>query len=156
GRVVFVKGNDELNKILEHPFAAWRIFLHPAQRKIAYARRYAGPAQVTGGAGTGKTVTALHRAAYFARQSASHLWSEESADSVLMTTFTKNLAEALLTQFELLVDDEDIRKQVEIRHVDSLAHRVVEQARGAKPVVIMGKELEDLWAKAATEAGLPY
>ena len=68
GRVVFVKGNEELDKILEHPFAAWRIFLHPAQRKIAYAPRYAGPAQVTGGAGTGKTVTALHRAAYLARQ----------------------------------------------------------------------------------------
>ena len=63
GRVVFVKGNEDLDRILEHPFAAWRIFLHPAQRKIAYAPRYAGPAQVTGGAGTGKTVTALHRAA---------------------------------------------------------------------------------------------
>ena len=66
GRVVFVKGNDDLDNILEHPFAAWRIFLHPSQRKIAYAPRYAGPAQVTGGAGTGKTVTALHRAAYLA------------------------------------------------------------------------------------------
>lgn len=156
GRVVFVTGNDELNKILEHPFAAWRIFLHPAQRKIAYARRYAGPAQVTGGAGTGKTVTALHRAAYFARQAASQLRSDESAESVLMTTFTRNLAEALHAQFELLVDDVDIRRQVEIRHVDSLAHRVVEQARGAKPAVMMGKELDDLWATTVTEAGLPY
>ena len=73
GRVVFVKGNEELDKILEHPFAAWRIFLHPAQRKIAYAPRYAGPAQVTGGAGTGKTVTALHRAAYLARQATEQL-----------------------------------------------------------------------------------
>jgi hypothetical protein len=43
--VVFVKGNEDLDRILEHPFAAWRIFLHPAQRKIAYAPRYAGPAQ---------------------------------------------------------------------------------------------------------------
>ena len=54
GRVVFVKGNDELEKILEHPFAKWRVFLHPAQRKIAYAQRYSGPVQVTGGAGTGR------------------------------------------------------------------------------------------------------
>jgi superfamily I DNA/RNA helicase len=156
GRVVFVQGNEELDKILEHPFAAWRIFLHPAQRKIAYAPRYAGPAQVTGGAGTGKTVTALHRAAFLARQAAGQLRVDETAESVLLTTFTKNLAEALLTQFELLAEDHDIRTQVEIRHVDSLAHRVVEQARGAKPVVIMGKELDDLWATAATQAGLPY
>ena len=73
GRVVFIGSNKELERILEHPFAAWRIFLHPAQRKIAYAPRYAGPAQVTGGAGTGKTVTALHRAAYLARQASEQL-----------------------------------------------------------------------------------
>jgi superfamily I DNA/RNA helicase len=156
GRVVFVTGNDELGKILEHPFAAWRIFLHPAQRKIAYAPRYAGPAQVTGGAGTGKTVTALHRAAYLARQASGQLTIEESAESVLLTTFTRNLADTLLTQFELLVDDEDTRGQVQIRNVDSLAHRVVGQARGTKPVIIEGRELDDLWATAAKEAGLPY
>jgi superfamily I DNA/RNA helicase len=156
GRVVFVQGNEELDKFLEHPFAAWRIFLHPAQRKIAYAHRYAGPAQVTGGAGTGKTVTALHRAAYLARRCTEQLFVSESAASVLLTTFTRNLADTLLTQFELLVDDAEIRAQVEIRNVDSLAHRVVGQARDAKPVIAQGRELEDLWATAVKEAGLPY
>jgi superfamily I DNA/RNA helicase len=156
GRVVFVKGNDDLDKILEHPFAAWRIFLHPAQRKIAYAPRYAGPVQVTGGAGTGKTVTALHRAAYLARRSAGQLTFEEPAASVLLTTFTRNLADALLTQLELLVDYEDARGQVEIRNVDSLAHRVVGQARGAKLAVIEGRELDAQWTTAVAEAGLPY
>lgn len=156
GRVVFFQGNDDLDKILEHPFAAWRIFLHPAQRKIAYAPRYAGPAQVTGGAGTGKTVTALHRAVYLARQATGQLWVSESAESVLLTTFTRNLADALQAQFELLVDDADTRAQVEIRNVDSLAHRVVGQARGTKLAIIEGKELDDLWAAVVTEAGLPY
>ncbi len=156
GRVVFIKGNEDLDRILEHPFAAWRIFLHPAQRKIAYAPRYAGPAQVTGGAGTGKTVTALHRAAYLARQAAGQLTVEESAASVLLTTFTRNLADALLAQFELLVDDADARGQVEIRNVDSLAHRVVGQARGTKLAIIEGRELDAVWAAAVAEAGLPY
>jgi superfamily I DNA/RNA helicase len=156
GRVVFVKGNEDLGKILEYPFAAWRIFLHPAQRKIAYAPRYAGPAQVTGGAGTGKTVTALHRAAYLARQATEQLTVSESGASVLLTTFTRNLADALLTQFELLVDDPDTRGQVEIRNVDSLAHRVVGRARGTKPAIIEGRELDDLWAAAVTEAGMAY
>ena len=40
--------------------------------------------------------------------------------------------------------------------MDSLAHRVVEQARGAKPVIIEGRELDGLWAAAVTEVGLPY
>jgi superfamily I DNA/RNA helicase len=157
GRVVFVKDNEDLDKILEHPFAAWRIFLHPAQRKIAYAPRYAGPAQVTGGAGTGKTVTALHRAAYLARRAAGQLKFEEQHASVLLTTFTRNLADALEAQFELLVDDADARGQVEIRNVDSLAHRVVGQARGgAKLAVIEARDLDALWAAAVAEAGLPY
>jgi superfamily I DNA/RNA helicase len=154
--VVFVEGNEDLDRILEHPFAAWRIFLHPAQRKIAYAPRYAGPAPVTGGAGTGKTVTALHRAAYLARRTAGQLAFEESAASVLLTTFTRNLADALLAQFELLLDDADARGQVEIRNVDSLAHRVVERARGARPAVIEGSELDAVWAAAVAQARLPY
>jgi superfamily I DNA/RNA helicase len=156
GRVVFVKGNEDLDRILEHPFAAWRIFLHPAQRKIAYAPRYAGPAQVTGGAGTGKTVTALHRAAYLARRTAGQLTFEEPAASVLLTTFTRNLADSLLAQFDLLVEEADARGQVEIRNVDSLAHRVVERARGARPAIIEGRELDGLWAAAVAEAELPY
>ena len=119
--MVFVESNDELERILEHPFAAWRIFLHPAQRKIAYALRYAGPTQVTGGAGTGKTVTALHRAAHLARSASGELLAGEAGRSVLLTTFTRNLAEALDAQFGLLVDSAEVRGQVEILDVDRLA-----------------------------------
>jgi hypothetical protein len=156
GRVVFVEGNKELDRILEHPFAAWRIFLHPAQRKIAYAPRYTGPAQVTGGAGTGKTVTALHRAAFLARRDTEQLFAQESAPTVLMTTFTRNLAEALETQFALLADTNDVRNQVEILNVDRLSYRIVEQARGARPAIIEGKELTELWASAASSAAVPF
>ena len=40
GRVAFVSGNDELQQILAYPFAAWRIFLHPSQRKLAYGNLF--------------------------------------------------------------------------------------------------------------------
>ena len=146
GRVVFVQGNEELDKILEHPFAAWRIFLHPAQRKIAYAPRYAGPAQVTGGAGTGKTVTALHRAAFLARRATEQLSVGESAESVLLTTFTRNLAEALQTQFELLVDDEDTRRQVEIRQRGQ--PRAPRRRAGARR-----QARDHRWARSSTTCG---
>jgi superfamily I DNA/RNA helicase len=156
GRVVFVESNQELERILEHPFALWRTFLHPAQRRIAYAPRYAGPAQVTGGAGTGKTVTALHRAAFLARRASEELFGGESGASVLLTTFTRNLAEALEGQFELLVDDGDVRRQVEILNVDRLAVQIVQKARGARPVVIYGKELDGVWAAEAARAGVAF
>jgi superfamily I DNA/RNA helicase len=156
GRVAFVKGTKELDQILEHPFDAWRIFLHPAQRKIAYAKRYAGPAQVTGGAGTGKTVTALHRAAYLARQASEQLFGQEEAPSVLLTTFTRNLAAALESQFALLVDTGDVHRHVEILNVDRLAYRIAERARGARPAIVDSRELTGLWALKATEADLPF
>ncbi|MEU4645161.1 hypothetical protein [Micromonospora sp. NPDC023814] len=51
-----VTNPDELAEILDKPFAAWRVFLHPSQRRVAYRVSYKGPAQVTGGPGTGETV----------------------------------------------------------------------------------------------------
>jgi hypothetical protein len=53
-RYVMVSGPDELADILAHTFEAWRTFLHPRQRRVAYRPAYRGPALVSGGAGTGK------------------------------------------------------------------------------------------------------
>lgn len=58
---------EELAQALEYPWDKWTVFLHPAQRQMV-ARDYNGPARVSGSAGTGKTVVALHRAAHLARQ----------------------------------------------------------------------------------------
>jgi AAA domain/UvrD-like helicase C-terminal domain len=143
GEVTFVSGPEELDSILAHPFAAWRTFLHPSQRKIAYRESYAGPAQVTGGPGTGKTVTVLHRAAFLA----------ERAGRVLVTTFNGNLAGALRAQLDLLIRDAEVRRRVEVLNVDRLAYSIVKQARGT-PVIADERVLRDRWARAA--AGLSF
>jgi superfamily I DNA/RNA helicase len=161
GKVVFIDDSDELDRILKHPFALWRTFLHPAQRKIAYARQYAGPVQVTGGAGTGKTVTAMHRAVHLARQALAQLPANDRKP-ILLTTFTRNLADSLQAQFGLLADMNDadtaadIRSQVDILNVDRLAYQIVAKARGRNPAPIDGKELIDVWAVKVKEAGLSF
>nr|MDT0659100.1 AAA family ATPase [Micromonospora sp. DSM 115978] len=144
-RFVLVSGPAELAQILAHPFDAWRIFLHPAQREIAYRPSYAGPALVTGGAGTGKTVTALHRAVHLARL---------GAGPILVTTFTRNLADALDRQLGLLTDDPAVRGRIEVLNVDRLAYRVVAEALGRQPAVVDQKALRELWAQAAAPS--PY
>src|SRR5690606_27164484 len=58
---------EELERALAFPWEKWTIFLHPEQRQWV-ERDYSGPARVSGSAGTGKTIVALHRAAYLARQ----------------------------------------------------------------------------------------
>ena len=136
-------GAEELQLILAHPFAAWRTFLHPSQREIAYQACYAGPAQVTGGPGTGKTVTVLHRAAFLAAR----------AEHVLVTTFAGNLADVLDAQLDLLIRDSQVRRKIEVLNVDRLAYRILKQARGT-PVIADERVLRTRWAQAAAQAGL--
>jgi hypothetical protein len=145
-RFVLVSGPDELAQILAHPFDAWRIFLHPAQREVAYRPSYAGPALVIGGAGTGKTVTALHRAVLLAQRAA-------EPSSILLTTFTRNLADALDRQLGQLNDDPQIRERIEVLNVDRLAYRVVAEALDRQPAVADQQALRQLWETAASSAG---
>jgi len=57
---------EELESALEYPWEKWTVFLHPTQRQLI-ERDYNGPARVSGSAGTGKTIVALHRAVFLAR-----------------------------------------------------------------------------------------
>ena len=144
-----VRDEEELRLILAHPFAAWRSFLHPSQHEIAYRVSYSGSAQVTGGPGTGKTVTVLHRAAFLAERAG----QPRLPRPVLLTTFNGNLAESLHAQLDLLVPDAAVRDRIEVLNVDRLAYRVVKQARGT-PVLADERELRVRWAQAAADAGL--
>jgi UvrD/REP helicase N-terminal domain len=77
---------DELRRALDYPWEKWAVFLHPAQAALV-ERDYSGPARVSGSAGTGKTIVALHRAVHLARKN--------PAAKVLLTTFSNALANAL-------------------------------------------------------------
>ena len=148
-RALEVRDEEELRLILAHPFAAWRAFLHPSQHEIAYRVSYSGSAQVTGGPGTGKTVTVLHRAAILAERAG----PPRIPGPVLLTTFNGNLAESLHAQLDLLIRDAEVRDRIEVLNVDRLAYRVVKQARGT-PVLADERELRVRWAQAAADAGL--
>jgi superfamily I DNA/RNA helicase len=146
--VSFVSGQEELQLVLSYPFAQWRTFLHPSQRKIAYRANFPGPAQVTGGPGTGKTITLLHRAAFLAAR-------EPGADQVLITSFNGILANSLAAQLDLLVQDDGVRRRIEVLNVDRLAYAIIKAARGA-PVIADERVLRGLWADAVASAGLGF
>ena len=92
-RVLLVDGPDEMMAVFANPFTLWRIYLYPAQRTAVDAT-YRGPARVTGGPSTGKTVVALHRARRLA---------ERGGGKTLVTTFTSTLAESLEDGIRMLV-----------------------------------------------------
>jgi hypothetical protein len=92
-RITLVSGPEELAEVLEKPFTAWRVFLHPSQRRVAYRVSFGGPVQITGGPGTGKTVAALHRV--------KHLLTRAPDTRVLLTTYTNALAGSLRENLSL-------------------------------------------------------
>lgn len=109
---VVLTDDDDLERILNAPLAQWRVFLHPTQRAIAYGD-YSGPARVTGGAGTGKTVVAMHRA----RRLAQNLIKQNSNRKVLLTTYTANLADDILDNMKLLCSENELA-HIEIINLD--------------------------------------
>lgn len=121
-RLTFTDGRnvDELRAVLEGDFKAWRVWLHPLQRTLAYHDGWRGPFRVTGGAGTGKTVTAVHRAKHLARR-----LNQDAPDvKVLVTTFTKNLAHAIETQLVELAGTA-VRSRADVLNIDALTQRIL-------------------------------
>lgn len=139
-------GADDLLDILNRPFDLWRTFLHPTQRRLAYRPVFNGPVRITGGAGTGKTVVAMHRAKALA---------ESSPGRILFTTFTRNLARAIEDNLALLGGPE-LLARVDVLNVDRLAHQVVREAEGGQPKVVQEDELTRLWNDVVDELGLPW
>ncbi|MCX4716574.1 AAA family ATPase [Streptomyces virginiae] len=153
GRIALLSGPEELLDVLSRPFDAWRVFLHPSQRRIAYHPSYNGPARVTGGPGTGKTVVALHRALHLARQ----LPDDAPDESVLLTTYTRNLAADLRHGLELLIPDEALRAKIRVVNVDALANQLVREDRGAPLTILTGqKEINSRWNALARRLDLDY
>jgi DNA helicase IV len=86
--IYLLTDDEEIDKVLSGDFDKWKVFLHPSQRKLAFSK-YNGPVKVTGGAGTGKTVCAMHRAKYLTEN------LDLFAKPVLFTTYTKSLTNYL-------------------------------------------------------------
>ncbi len=89
-----ISDDRELNAILDAPLAQWRVFLHPSQRRLVEMQAR-GPVRVLGGAGTGKTVALIHRAAWLAK----NVFTGRD-DRILVTAFSRNLAGDLRNSIE--------------------------------------------------------
>lgn len=117
--------DEELRRVVESDdFPRWRVFLHPEQRRYA-ERHYNGPFRLSGGAGTGKTVVLLHRARM--------LWRANPQARIVLTTFTRNLADALRRDLALLDPDLVLTDRlgepgVFVTGVDAAAGKVVARA----------------------------
>jgi len=118
---------EELERALEFPWEKWTIFLHPEQRQWV-ERDYSGPARVSGSAGTGKTIVALHRAAYLARA--------HPEGRVLLTTFSDTLANALQTKLKRLLGNEPrLAERIDVHSLNAIGLRLYKAHVGVANIV---------------------
>lgn len=114
---------EELQRALDFPWDKWIVYLHPEQRQWV-ERDYNGPARVSGSAGTGKTIVALHRAAYLVRQ--------YPDARVLLTTFSDTLAHALQTRLNrLLTHEPHLAERVDVYSLQAIGQRLHKTSLGS-------------------------
>ncbi len=126
-----IRTQDDLRPLLDAPMAKWIAFLHPTQRKLAYGD-FNGAVKITGSAGTGKTVVAMHRAKHLAGQ----------GKRVLFTSFVNNLCHNLRRNLRLFCADSELRR-ITVSTVHNLALELLKGV-GEPPELVKDEDLQRL------------
>lgn len=130
----------ELVDLLAKPIEAWVRFLHPTQRQLVDGT-FKGAVKVTGGAGTGKTVVAMHRARQLAR----------AGRRVLLTSFVHTLCRNIERNLRVLCTDEE-RKRITVETVDAAALGLL-RASGVKVGFATSDDVRTAIGASAVYAG---
>jgi superfamily I DNA/RNA helicase len=108
-------------------------------------RDYTGPARVSGSAGTGKTIVALHRAAHLART--------HPDARVLLTTFSDSLANALHTKLKrLLVSEPHLAERIDVHAINAIGLRLYKSHVG-QATIASRETVRELVQDAANAVG---
>lgn len=122
-RFVVLDDNLELLEALDAPLAKWMAFLHPSQKKLVEGK-FNGTVKVTGSAGTGKTVVAMHRARYMARQ----------GKRVLLTSYVNTLCQNIKNSLQMFCNQDELSK-ITVSTIHAQAREILSQAgENVKPV----------------------
>lgn len=143
-RFYVVTDDLELQAMLQAPLEKWRVFLHPMQRKLV-ERHWNGPVRVLGEAGTGKTVAAMHRAKWLARNALN-----DPGDQILLTTFTRNLAADIASHLKSICSQDELER-IEVVNLDKWVSDFLKRM-GYSYTIVYSDQTQDLWERALTVA----
>ena len=144
GRYYVLKDEDNIEEVLS--LASWRIFLHHSQRDIV-DNDYKNSFYVSGGAGTGKTIVAMHRAKRLAQ-------SLGRGKKMLFTTFTKDLIKDIKANLKELCDDKEMKK-IEVVNLDAWAVKFLKK-HNYEYEIIYGKDLDAVWNEVFNNEELKF
>lgn len=143
--------DDEMfNEALQGSLQKWKYYLHPSQAAFINGN-FKGEIKLSGAAGTGKTVAALHRLKFLSIHSKSDL-------PILFTTYTKELTNNL----KALSEELDIpSNQYVIENIDSLAFGLAQkykllQTRDKVFGLSSIKQPKEIWEQVLEEKLTPF
>ncbi|MFN7901176.1 MAG: 3'-5' exonuclease [Synechococcaceae cyanobacterium] len=136
-----ITDDDVLEAMLSAPLERWRVFLHPSQRRLV-ERQWSGAVRVLGGAGTGKTVVAMHRARWLANE----LIKTSAPGRVLFTTFTRNLATDIRANLTKICSPEELQR-IEVIHLDGWVMQFL-KGQGLQVRVFNEEARDSCWSLA--------
>jgi mRNA-degrading endonuclease RelE of RelBE toxin-antitoxin system len=143
-RFYIVEDDAELEEMLAAPLEKWRVFLHPTQSRLV-EKDWNGAVRVLGGAGTGKTVVAMHRAKWLAENRFT-----KPTDRIFFTTYTRNLAIDIENNLSKICSPE-IMSRIFVENIDSWVINFLKQ-EGIKARIVYDNDLDELWSQAYTIA----
>ncbi|MBW3068068.1 UvrD-helicase domain-containing protein [Actinomyces sp. 594] len=161
----WIENDEDLRRAIDGlTFAQWQVFLHPQQRALVESRPN-GPMRISGGAGTGKTVVAVHRTVELARRDA----AAGQEPHILLTTYTRNLADDLRRQVAELEPSLNFTEQVGqpglmVSGLDKVARAIFQRAGdaiadtasqvlGRRRTNVLAVTRKNLWDDALTLTG---
>ncbi|MBU1535291.1 UvrD-helicase domain-containing protein, partial [Myxococcota bacterium] len=139
-----IASTEEFEQILSGPLDAWRVFLHPSQDAII-RRSYSGPAKVLGGAGTGKTVVAMHRAVWLAQM------CQRPEEKILFTAFNRNLATSIRRNLTYLAG-EPLMERIDVYNISSWCKWYLNHL-GQDLELPSAHQIERCWEEAIAKQG---
>lgn len=141
-RFRLLTNSEDLRQALDYPWDKWAVFLHPAQAELV-GRNFSGPARVSGSAGTGKTIVALHRAV--------HIAQANPGARILLTTFSKALANALRPKLVTLAGAEpQVLSRITVKAMNAVGYDL-HADRFGQPQIAPSTLIHTLLTKAAAE-----
>lgn len=144
-RFQVVEDDMQLQQMLQAPLEQWRVFLHPTQRQLV-EHDWNGPVRVLGGAGTGKTVVAMHRARWLVRRVL------QPGERLLLTTYTRNLAADIEANLRSICTPDEMAV-IEVTNLDAWVSRFMKRERQDVRMVWPGQPAFDrCWDLAMTQA----
>lgn len=149
--VIGFSNEDDLTRALALSLEKWRLFLHPSQQELV-EEDFDGPVKVIGGAGTGKTVVAMHRAKRLAAELIEKNGADAAASEILFTMFSTSLAYDVQSMLGSACTADEMQC-IEVVNINAWLSNFINHNEIDFRVEYDDRKIDKIWERAIRDSG---